>query len=68
MRHHAILPILLLSLAAVVSSPAAATTYPYAVVATIPAAPAPGDQVVLTLWGEWSDTCVPNISQSSLTR
>lgn len=68
MRHHAILPILLLSLAAVVSPPAAATTYPYAVVATIPAAPAPGDQVVLTLWGEWSDTCVPNITQASLTR
>lgn len=68
MRHHAILPVLLLSLAVAVSAPAAAATYPYAVVATSPSAPAPGDEVILALSGEWSDTCVPNIDRTSLTR
>lgn len=68
MKHPAKLPSLLLSLAVLLALPAAAAAYPTVVVGTSPTAPAPGDEVVLALSGYWSDTCVPNIDQTSLTR
>lgn len=68
MRQHTILPALLLSASALLSSAALAATAPWAQVGTIPSAPAPGDKVVLALSGEWNDTCVPTASQASLTR
>ena len=67
MRHQKTLTALLLS-AAFVASTALAKTAPWAAVATIPSAPAPGDPVVLSLSGEWNDTCVPTASQASVSR
>ncbi len=68
MKRHTLLPLLALSLSLLAAGPASAATYPWASVATVPASPAPGDQVALALSGEWTDTCVPNLSQASLTR
>lgn len=68
MRHPKTLPALLLSAAALLSAPAFAQTYPWAKVATVPAAPAPGDDVVLALSGEWTDTCGPTAQQATVTR
>lgn len=68
MRRNKILPLLLLPLAALLAAPAPAQTPPYAVVETVPAAPAPGDAVTLFVSGQWSDTCVPTPSQASLTK
>jgi hypothetical protein len=67
MRHRKLLPALLLSLAAL---PGIATgqSVPYALVATSPSAPAPGDTVALALSGQWNDTCVPTTSQASVTK
>lgn len=67
MKQHTKLP-LLLALAALLASPAAAQVVPYANVATIPAAPAPTDGIALTLSGQWNDTCTPSLSQASLSR
>lgn len=66
MRHHATLAILLLALAAA-AVPADAQPLPNATVATSPAAPAPGDQIVLKLSGQWPDGCVPETSRTKLT-
>ena len=68
MRHQTILPALLLSAAALLSTHASAQTYPWAQVATVPSAPAPGDEVVLALSGEWTDTCGPTAEQATVTR
>ena len=68
MRHQKILPALLLSAAALLATRASAQTYPWAKVATVPAAPAPGDHVVLALSGEWTDTCGPTAEQASVKR
>jgi hypothetical protein len=37
-------------------------------VATVPAAPTPGDPVVLKLSGQWPDSCVPETSRTNLVR
>lgn len=66
MRHHTTLPILLLALSAA-ASPAAAQTLPSVSIATSPTAPAPGDQIVLKLSGEWPDGCVPETGRTKLT-
>jgi hypothetical protein len=58
--------LLVLSLALFLAAPAAATTPPWASVSTLPAAPVPGDGIVLVLSGEWTDTCVPTSSLASL--
>ena len=68
MKHHTILPLLLLSLTASFAAPAAVQALPTVVVATIPASPAPDDIVVLHLSGQWPDGCVPDASRTSLTQ
>ena len=68
MRQHTILPLLLLPLAALVAAPAPAQTAPYATVAVVPAAPAPGDAIALVLSGKWTDTCVPTADRATVAR
>ena len=68
MRQQTILPALLLALAASLAGPAWAASLPNATVATDPAAPAPGDSIVLKLSGQWPDGCVPTSSLTKLTR
>lgn len=68
MRHHTTLPALLLPLAALLSAPAPALSLPNVTVATVPAAPAPGDPIVLKLSGQWPDACVPTSARTSFTR
>lgn len=66
MRHKTPLPLLLLALTAAVF-PAAAQTLPSVSIATFPAAPAPGDEIVLKLSGQWPDGCVPETGRTKLT-
>ena len=68
MKHHTILPLLLLSLTASFAAPAAEQTLPTVVIATTPSSPAPGDIVVLNLSGQWPDSCVPEASRTKLTQ
>ena len=63
MRHRTTLPALLLLLAAT-----AAPAQSLDSIATSPAAPAPGDEIVLKLSGIWPDGCVPEASRTALTR
>ncbi len=66
MRHHTTLPILLLALSSA-ALPAAGQPLPNATVATFPANPAPGDEIVLKLSGQWPDGCVPEAERTKLT-
>ncbi|HMM36266.1 MAG TPA: hypothetical protein PKA62_16225, partial [Thermoanaerobaculia bacterium] len=66
MRHHTTLPILLLALSTA-ALPAAGQPLPNATVATFPANPAPGDEIVLKLSGQWPDGCVPETGRTKLT-
>ncbi|MHB1044538.1 MAG: hypothetical protein ACYC4P_00865 [Thermoanaerobaculia bacterium] len=66
MRHKTTLPILLLALAAA-ALPASAQTLPSVSIATFPAHPAPGDEIVLKLSGQWPDGCVPETGRTKLT-
>ncbi len=66
MRHHTTLPLLLLALSAA-SLPAAGQPLPNATVATVPADPAPGDEIVLKLSGQWPDGCIPETGRTKLT-
>jgi hypothetical protein len=65
MRNHTTFPFLLV-LSALFS--AAATAQSLDAFATIPAAPAPGDEIVLRLSGQWPDGCIPETSLTHLTR
>jgi hypothetical protein len=66
MRHHTTLPALLLALATAVAPTALSQSLDP--IATVPAAPAPGDEIVLKLSGLWPDGCVPEASRTALTR
>jgi len=67
MRRNAILPLLLLALGTALAGPASGQSLPNATVATFPAAPSPGDPVVLKLSGLWNDGCVPVESRAALS-
>lgn len=66
MRHHTTLPLLLLALSAA-ALPAAGQPLPNATVATFPANPAPEDEIVLKLSGQWPDGCIPETGRTKLT-
>ncbi len=68
MRHRATPLFVLLSLSLPAAAPASAQQLPFAVVATAPSAPAPGDPVVLQLSGQWPDSCIPEPARARLTR
>jgi hypothetical protein len=66
MKYQTALPILALAATTLLCAPVQAQTLD--TFGTVPAAPAPGDHVVLQLGGIWPDGCVPEASRTLVTR